>query len=65
MLISLTWSKVCVCSFCLCQYNFSSFLLQKSGMDPSAIVVTCRECLGITQFVYQVSVLPGGLEVCS
>lgn len=63
MLISLTWSQVCVSSFC--QYNFSSFLLQKSGMDPSAIVVTCRECLGITQFVYQASVLPGGLEVRS
>lgn len=52
-------------SFCLCQYNFSSFPLQKRGMDPSVIVVTCPECLGITQFVYQVSVLPGGLEVCS
>lgn len=33
-------------------------------MGPSN-VVTCPECLGITQFIYQLSVWPSGLEVCS
>lgn len=61
MLTSLTWSQVCV-YFCLCQYSFSSFLLQTAEWT----FCNCSHLSGMFGVtVYQVSVLPGGLEVCS